>query len=182
MNKYLIATLALLAMMVNVSAVNAATQTSIATNVWALNCATAQPNDTPAKCIMNHQDEKTSAAPFSISIEFIKLAKNQRPVALAIITSPMNILLQSGIRLTPDKASAVNLAYRSCHADINRSQNRLETLCIAPFQLNAKLEQAFKRGASFSLQAQTLNGKTISQTVSLIGFTKTFTALKKQMQ
>ncbi|MGL1920620.1 MAG: invasion associated locus B family protein [Hyphomicrobiales bacterium] len=148
-------------------------------NNWALFCS-AQNAQTAPKCKMEYLPAANSALPFQISIEFLKISKQKPATAIAIITTPLNILLSTGLILTPDRMKKFNLAVRSCHVDLATSNTVVKTSCLAPFKLNKNIINAFKNGNQFTLQAKSLNGKIISQTISLIGFTKIFNQFKKQ--
>lgn len=152
----------------------AAETVTVSDQSWALIC------DEQSHCQMVYKYEAGAQPAFSISIEFIKSPNTKQPLALAIITAPMNVLLHAGIDLKPNRARSMRVAYRSCHADILHNQKQVKTSCIAPFQITKNLENIFKRGADFSLTANGLDGKLIKQEFSLFGFTKIFNALKNK--
>ena len=136
---------------------------------WALECRTK-----PSKCRMKHikkADGKNNKTPFSITIETVKLPKQKRLAKLAIIRTPLNLLLPAGLGWKIDKSKSVKLAIRSCHVEMAANRRNLVTACLAPVQLTAKLIRALRRGTTLKLSAKTLSGKSISQVISLSGFT-----------
>lgn len=89
-------------------------------------------------------------------------------VLVFVINTKLGLLLSKGITLQIDKRHPQKLAFRSCHADG----------CIIPFQLSKQLRIALRRGRTLKLSLTDSEGNRERATISLLGFTKSLTALR----
>lgn len=170
---------------------------------WQVECSNDPQEDSPPqegwvvkanqKCRMTNNVQASDVAigkdPFTITMERVRLQGESRTATVAIIRTPMNLLLPGGLTLQVDGGRAQRLAIRSCHVDLQTDNQprdysgdhvgqKIEAVCLAPFRLTNTLRRALQRGNQLKLGATSLSGDKIAQTVSLIGFTKALAALQ----
>lgn len=170
---------------------------------WQVECRNDPQEDSPPqeewavkanqKCRMTNNvrasDVEIRKDPFAISMERVRLQGESRTATVAIIRTPMNLLLPGGLTLQVDGGRTQRLAIRSCHVDLRTDNQppgfggdhvgqKIEAVCLAPFRLTDALRRALQRGNQLKLGATSLSGDKIAQTISLIGFTKALAALQ----
>lgn len=126
--------------------------------------------------------DKPSSQLFVLTIERVNVTKQKRRVPLApvaIIKTPMDILLALGLSLKVDKARPLRLAIRSCHVDEPNVTQAATGACLAPFQLNHQIENSLMRGNQLTITGKNLAGQTVQTQISLSGFTKIMTMFKE---
>lgn len=111
--------------------------------------------------------------PISIYLEKVKLEKDKKQTTIAIIKTPIDVLLAKGLTLKVDKLKSFRITYRSCHIE-QKSFNRIATgNCIAPFIITRKMKNLLKKGQALRIQSHSLSGKIQTSRVSLKGFIRT---------
>jgi len=90
---------------------------------------------------------------------------------LLIVRSRFGLLLTEGMTLTIDGTAPRRLAFRSCHATARVLG------CILPARVSGAFARALKGGLTMTLGARTTDGRTLSQTISLMGITAGLTAV-----
>lgn len=170
---------------------------------WQVECSNDPQEDSPPqeewvvkatqKCRMTNKMQASDAEirkdPFTISMERVRLQGDSRTATVAIIRTPMNLLLPGGLTLQVDGGRTQRLAIRSCHVDLQTDNQprdfggdhvgqKIEAVCLAPFRLTNTLRRALQRGNQLKLGATSLSGDKIAQTISLIGFTKALATLQ----
>lgn len=170
---------------------------------WQVECSNDPQEDSPPqeewavkatqKCRMTNNVQTSDADirkdPFAISMERVRLQGDSRTATVAIIRTPMNLLLPGGLTLQVDGGRIQRLAIRSCHVDLQTDNQprdnggdhfgqKIEAVCLAPFRLTDALRRALQRGNQLKLGATSLSGDKIAQTISLIGFTTALAALQ----
>lgn len=126
---------------------------------WSVECRTSGTSD-ESRCEMNTPvlietiDKKISSA---VSIKLI-FEKANKP-AIAVIQTPLELLLSKGIELEIDSRKLGKLTYRSCHA----------TGCLAPFSVSGGIRRAMLNGLSAKLALYNLEGDAKKYQFSLLG-------------
>lgn len=85
---------------------------------------------------------------------------------VAIVRTPFNLLLSSGVVMKVDQRPVGRLAYRSCN----------ERGCIVPFSLKGPVLESLVKGTTAEFDFQDLSEDTHTVTFSLLGIAKAFRA------
>lgn len=85
---------------------------------------------------------------------------------VAIVRTPLNLLLSSGVVMKVDQRPVGRLAYRSCN----------ERGCIVPFSLKGPVLESLVKGTTAEFDFQDLSEGTHTVTFSLLGIAKAFRA------
>lgn len=126
---------------------------------WKVECRTSGTN-VKSRCEMNtpvliETDEKKILSAVSIKLIF----EDPNKPAIAVIQTPLELLLSKGIELEIDGRKLGKLTYRSCHA----------TGCLAPFSVSGGIRRAMLNGLSAKLTLFNLEGKAKKHQFSLLG-------------
>lgn len=119
----------------------------------------------------------TTPAPFQLTIERIKIPKQKTTANIVIIRTPINMLLAEGLSIKVDRARPIRVAFRSCHIDQTASNKPATGSCLVPLRLSGKILKAFKRGTALTISGNSISGKKLKSTLSLIGFTNAIGSL-----
>ena len=103
----------------------------------------------------------------TFGLTIIISSKDIPPVA--IVRTPLNLLLSSGVAMKVDQRPVGRLAYRSCD----------ERGCIVPFSLQGSVLNSLLKGANVDFDFHDLSENTQTARFSLLGIAKAFTLAKK---
>jgi invasion protein IalB len=93
----------------------------------------------------------------SFGLNIITGGKNTAPVA--IVRTPLNLLLSSGVAMKVDHSPIGKLAFRSCN----------ERGCIVPFSLKGSVLTSLIKGAAVQFEFRDLSDKSHTAKFSLLG-------------
>lgn len=105
--------------------------------------------------VIAEKTENQTAADISLKLIF----ENSDTSGIAVIQTPLELLLSKGINLEIDNRTLGKLSYRSCHT----------TGCLAPFSVSGGIRRAMLNGISAKLTIYDLEGKSQSGSFSLLG-------------
>lgn len=103
----------------------------------------------------------------AVTLSIVMGGKDTPPVA--IVRTPLNLLLSSGVVMKVDQRLVVKLAYRSCN----------ERGCTVPFSLKGSVLDSLVKGTKVEFDLQDLSENTQTMSFSLLGIAKAFTLAKK---
>lgn len=126
---------------------------------WFLECRTAKTTK-KSRCelitpVLN--GPKVDQNPSDISLKLI--IEDSSNSGIAVIQTPLELLLSKGIKLEIDNKMLGKLTYRSCHV----------SGCLAPFSVSGGIKRAMLNGISAKLTIFDLEGKARSGSFSLLG-------------
>ncbi len=98
----------------------------------------------------------------ALGLTIVMSGKDTPPVA--IVRTPLNLLLSSGVAMKVDQRPIGKLAYRSCN----------ERGCIVPFSLADSVRTNFMKGANVDFDFYELSGNMQTAKFSLLGIAKAF--------
>ncbi len=139
----------------------ASTAQTIIENVqdWQVTCEKAE-NEDPA-CEMAAVASTNLQNGQTIGLRLTQLRATHGGKALFAVETPLDLLLSKGIEIRIDNGPLMRLAFRSCHRDG----------CLAPFEMNRKLAQKFRKGSEINMRVFDLKGDPMDVRLSLHGFT-----------
>lgn len=126
---------------------------------WFLNCRTTK-SSAKSRCELTTPiviERDNAHIPSEISIKLVFENKNND--GIAIIQTPLELLLSKGINLEIDQNKLGKLTYRSCHA----------AGCLAPFSVSGRIKRAMLNGLSAELKVYDLQGQAKQTKFSLLG-------------
>ena len=126
---------------------------------WFLNCRTTK-SSAKSRCelttpVIIERDNAQNPSEISLKLVF----ENKNIDGIAIIQTPLELLLSKGIELEIDRRKLGKLTYRSCH----------KTGCLAPFSVSGNTRRAMLNGLSAELTVYDLQGRAKQSKFSLLG-------------
>jgi invasion protein IalB len=135
---------------------------------WSVQCATS-PESTDGQCVLfQHLDVESGQRLLTMQVSRLSGGRDDGQEARAlVITVPLGVHLPSGMRLQVDDGPPIDLSYERCD----------QGGCYAGTILNEELLKAMMQGEKSRVRFNNLNGKSITATLSLLGFAEGFRAL-----
>lgn len=124
---------------------------------WFVECQTSKKTDA-SRCELTTQISSEPDQP-SIGLSLKLIFENSKKPGIAIIQTPLELLLSKGIELEIDRRKLGKLTYRSCH----------ETGCLAPFSVSGSTRRAMLNGITAKLTIFDLQGNSKTGRFSLLG-------------
>ena len=103
----------------------------------------------------------------AVTLSILTGGRDTPPVA--IVRTPLNLILSSGVVMKVDQRPVGTLTYRSCN----------ERGCVVPFSLKGSVHDSLVKGTKVEFDLQDLSENTQTATFSLLGIAKAFTLAKK---
>ena len=126
---------------------------------WFVECRTSKTTDLSRCELISNAiaptDEDRERKEVSLKLIFEKANKP----GLAIVQTPLDLLLSKGIDLEIDRRKLGKLSYRSCHL----------SGCLVPFSVSGGLKSAMLKGVKANFIIFDLDGKPYSTAFSLLG-------------
>lgn len=124
---------------------------------WFVECQSLKKTNT-SRCELTTQiTPEPDQASIGLSLKLI--FENSNKPGIAIIQTPLELLLSKGIELEIDRRKLGKLTYRSCH----------QTGCLAPFSISGNTRRSMLNGIAAKLTVFDLQGQAKTGRFSLLG-------------
>ncbi len=136
---------------------------------WTVQCATDAESGAENCVLFQHLTVDTGQRLMTMQVSKLPPREGQTESRALVVTVPLGVHLPSGMRLQVDDAEAIDLTYERCD----------QGGCYAGSILDASLLESLMKGNDCRVTFNNLNGKSITATMSLSGFTAGYRAVSE---